>query len=265
MPDPRSSDPAPRTAPYTALAAGYDAVMAHVDYPMWAAYVQRLVRAHHPDVASVIELGCGTGAFAVAFQPFGPPPTGYAYRAYDGSEAMLAVARETARRAGRPIVFARSDFREPVPGPPADLVVLLYDGLNYLLDLDDVAGLLGHVREALVPGGLAVLDQSTPANSLANADGFDDAGEAEAFSYLRTSRYDAATRLHTTTFRLTHADGRQSVETHVQRAYAMDEVRPLVEAAGLVVEAAYDGFETDPAGPGAERVHWALRRPAGPA
>ncbi len=247
--------------PYSALAAGYDAVMAHVDYPMWAAYVQGLVRRHHPEAASVAELGCGTGAFAVAFQPYGPEPDGYAYRAFDGAEAMLAVARETVRQSGRPIAVARADFREPVPGPPADLVVLLYDGLNYLLDTDDVAALLRHVRDALVPGGLAIVDQSTPANSLNHEDGFDDEGETAAFAYVRTSRYDPEGRLHTTTFRMEDGAGRQWTETHLQRAYTMDEVRPLIEAAGLEVVAAYDGFGTEPADETAERVHWVLRRP----
>ena len=248
-------------APYSALAAGYDAVMAHVDYPAWAAYVQGLLRAYAPGARSVVELGCGTGALAVALQPYGPPPGGYAYRAYDGAEAMLAVARETAARAGRPVAFGAADFREPVPGPPADAVVLVYDGLNYLLDTGDVAALLAHVHDALVPGGVAVVDQSTPANSLNHADGFDDAGETAAFRYLRASRYDPDARLHTTTFTLTRPDGSRETETHVQRAYGLGEVRALVEASPLDAEAAYEDFTTEPATEASERVHWVLRRP----
>ena len=245
--------------PYTLLAAGYDAVMAHVDYPAWAAYVQGLIRRHRPDATSVVELGCGTGALAVALQPFGPPPLGYAYRATDGSGPMLAVARRRAAEAGRPIAFARHDFREPVPGPPADVVVLVYDGLNYLLDVAQVDVMLGHVRAALAPGGVAVVDQSTPANSVNHADGFDDAGETEAFRYVRASRYDEGAGLHTTTFYLTTPDGRTATETHVQRAYTLAEVRRSAARAGLAVVAAYDGFSDEPADETAERVHWVFR------
>ena len=248
--------------PYSLLAAGYDAVMAHVDYPAWAAYVRRLLRHHAPEAETVVELGCGTGAFAVALQPHGPAPSGYVYRAYDGSAAMVERARERVRLVGRPIAVGVGDFREPVPGPPADVVVLLYDGLNYLLDLDDVEALLQHVHDALVPGGVAILDQSTPANSLNHIDGFDDAGETDAFAYLRTSRYDAASGLHTTEFRLTLPDGTEAAETHVQRAYDLAEVAELAETAGLTIEAAYDDFTTEPATEDTERVHWVLRRPA---
>ncbi|WP_420457319.1 class I SAM-dependent DNA methyltransferase [Rubrivirga sp.] len=247
--------------PYSALAAGYDAVMAHVDYPMWAATVQGIVRRHHPQARSVAELGCGTGALAVALQPYGPPPSGYDYRAFDGSPAMVEQARETVRRAGRPVALGVLAFGETVPGPPADLVVLVYDGLNYLLDLDAVTALFESVRDALAPDGIAVVDQSTPANSVNHAaDGFDDAGETDAFSYLRTSRYDAGARLHTTEFELTLPDGRRLRETHVQRAYTMDEVEAAAAAAGLAAVAAYDEFEDVPADDATERVHWVFAR-----
>ena len=248
------------TEPYSALASGYDAVMAHVDYPMWAGYVRSLIRIHHDSAQSVIELGCGTGAMAVVLQPYGPGE-GYDYRAFDGSEPMLAVARETARLGGRPVTFAQADFLEPIPGPPADVVVLVYDGLNYLLDVAEVETLLGHIHDALVPGGIAILDQSTPANSVNHADGFDDAGATDAFSYVRSSRYDADAHLHTTECQLTAPDGTVSVETHLQRAYTMIEVGHAIVAAGLTIEAAYDGLGLDPADDESERVHWVLRRP----
>ena len=244
--------------PYSLLAAGYDAVMEHVDYAMWAEHVQRLIEAHRPGATSVIELGCGTGALAEQLQPLGPEPAGYTIRAFDGSEAMIVQAR--AATVASPVTFGVLDFREPVPAPPADVILLLYDGLNYLLAPADVAVLLGHIADALAPGGIAIVDQSTPANSLNHAADFDDAGETEAFTYARTSRFDAATGLHTTTFRLTPPGGPTQTETHVQRAYTLDEFRALVAASPLAERAAYAEFSMRRAGPQTERVHWVLAR-----
>jgi SAM-dependent methyltransferase len=256
--DRRRATGAPRRAdPYTVLAGGYDAVMAHVDYEAWAAYVHRLLRRHHPAARAVLELGCGTGSLALLLQPLGP----YDYRATDTSEPMLRVARRKARAAAVPVRFARADFRALPARPPADAVLLLYDGLNYLLDERDLARLFEGVARVLRPGGVFVVDQSTPANSLNHPAGFDDAGDAGAFTYLRTSRYDPATRRHTTRFRIDTAETTYE-ETHVQRAYERAEVEPLARAAGFAVEAAYDGFSDDPAGAATERIHWVLRKPA---
>ncbi|MDX1421123.1 MAG: class I SAM-dependent methyltransferase [Rubricoccaceae bacterium] len=247
-------------APYSRLAEGYDAVMSYVDYAAWAEYVQFLLERHHPAARDVLELGCGTGTLALALQPLGSAG-GYRYRATDASEAMLAVARRKAEAAGVPIRFAPADFRDLPPGPPADAVLLLYDGFNYLLDPRDVARLFRSALRALRPGGVFVVDQSTPVNSLNHPDGFDDAGATGAFTYRRTSRYDPETRRHTTRFRLETAGGDVHEETHVQRAYTRAEVEPLARAAGFAVEAAYDGFSDDPAGDTAERIHWVLRKP----
>ncbi len=245
-------------APYSLLAAGYDAVMAHVDYDDWAEYVRELLERHHPAARDVLELGCGTGSLARALQPLGPPPEGYRYRATDGSEPMLAAARRVSPGDG--IQYACVDFRAVPSEPKADAVVLLYDGLNYLLDAAEVALLLEGAYGALRPGGVFVVDQSTPANSLRNADGFDDAGDTDAFSYVRSSRYDPALRLHTTLFRFRTPGGREVEETHVQRAYSLDEMEHLVAQSPFERVAAYEDFSLDPATPASERIHWVLRR-----
>src|SRR5690606_22382075 len=146
---PRTTD-AREAEPYALLAEGYDAVMAHVDYVAWAGYVHGLLLRHHPGARDVLELGCGTGSLALALQPLGGAG-GYRYRATDASAAMLRVAERKARAAGVPVAFAQADFRALPTMPPADVVLLLYDGLNYLLDARDVARLFEGVARVLRP------------------------------------------------------------------------------------------------------------------
>ena len=243
------------TPPYAALAAGYDVVMAHVDYAHWAAYAHERLQAHHANPRSILELGCGTGSLALALQPRGP----YRYRATDGSPEMIRMARQKAASTGLPVTFDVADFTDFRVDEPVEAVVLLYDGLNYLLEPDRVAALLRCAHAALKPSGVFLFDQSTPANSINNADYFEDEGRAPHFTYLRRSRYDDASRLHTTTFYLNVGD-EHFQEQHVQRAYDLAEIRALVQTTPFDEMAAYDDFTTDPATDASERIHWVLRR-----
>jgi len=247
-----------RAEPYSVLASGYDAVMAHVDYRAWASHARRLLTLHRPEAIDVLELGSGTGALARELQPLGPLPDGFRYRASDASLAMLDAARSASR--GLPLTFEQVDFRSVPPAPPADAVLLLYDGLNYLVDESDVRRLFASVAGALRAGGVFLFDQSTPSNSLRHAGGFDDAGATGAFDYVRTSRYDRAEKLHRTTFRISFPDGAEVVEEHVQRAYAIREIRSLLSESPLDVVASYDGMSLRPAHRRSERVHWVARR-----
>lgn len=244
--------PAP---PYSALAAGYDAVMAHVDYAAWAGYVHRLLERHRPDFASVLELACGTGSFALALQSYGP----YRYLATDRSPQMIEVAQVKAERAGVPIAFEVADFARFRAEAAADVVILLYDSINYLLEEADVRALLRRVHEALRPGGVFLFDQSTPANSINNEADFEDRGEAGGFAYLRRSVYDRETMLHTTLLDL-DVGGQRFRERHVQRAYAVQAMRAFIEGTPFAEEGAYDGLTMTPASEASERVHWVVRR-----
>lgn len=241
--------------PYSALAAGYDVVMAHVDYELWAEYAHGLIQRHAPDARDVLELGCGTGSLALVLQPLGK----YRYAATDQSTGMLRVARAKAELQNAPIQFEVADFRAFRTDRSVDVVVLLYDGLNYLLEPDEVAQVIRRAGDALKPGGIFIFDLSTPANSENNAAYFEDRGEASEFSYVRTSRYDRNRHLHVTRFELT-ISGATSVEEHVQRAYSEAELRALLDAGVWAEVHAYDGFSTAPAGGKTERIHWVLKK-----
>jgi SAM-dependent methyltransferase len=240
--------------PYDALAAGYDVVMEHVDYAMWAEYVHELIQRHAPRARNVLELGCGTGSLAFELQPLGP----YRYAATDGSAAMIRVAERKAEAFGGDVQFAVADFTDFRVDRRTDVLVLVYDGLNYLTRSDDVRRLFACAARALVPGGHLIFDVSTPVNSANNEADFEDEGEAEGFAYVRRSRYEPEARLHTTDFELTVL-GQTFRETHVQRAYTLGEIRDLLPPS-LEEVAAYDGLTGSPATDQSERVHLVVRR-----
>lgn len=255
MVDPPDASERKSMPPYSILAAGYDFVMSHVDYPFWAAYVHNLLKRHTPDAHTVLELGCGTGSMAITLQPLG----GYHYLATDISAEMINVARHKAEEESANVRFERADFTDFEVDRPVDAVLLLYDGLNYLLDEESMRGLMRSAYGALRDGGVFIVDQSTPANSIKNEPFFEHSDRLGIFSYVRRSRYDAETRLHRTTLDIS-VDDQEFREEHVQRAYGLEEIRELAAETGFVAEAVYDGFSTLPATEESERIHWVFRR-----
>jgi SAM-dependent methyltransferase len=243
--------------PYSVLAAGYDIVMEHVEYDVWAAYIHDLFQQHLPEARTVLELGSGTGSLAFELQPLGD----YSYHGIDAAEPMVRIAREKAEMLGSPATFEVADFTDYRAEPPVDIALLLYDGLNYLLETDAIRDLLRCTAAAVRPGGLFVFDLSTPANSINNAEYFEDEGGEDEFAYLRRSEYDPAARLHRTRFQI-EVDGRKYEEVHVQRAYEMNDIRPLLAETPFEEVAALDNLTSNAADETSERIHWIVRRRA---
>ncbi|MCP2256522.1 Methyltransferase domain-containing protein [Streptoalloteichus tenebrarius] len=146
---------------YREWAPFYDADYAHVRF-------DRVARAFH-DLAvrhgsaehdgqegqgrcRLVDLGCGTGASALAFASLGYRVTGC-----DLSPAMLDVAR------GKPgadrITFVEADLRALPDLGRFDVATAMTDPLSHLLTDDEFAAALAGVARSLVPGGVLVFDQ----------------------------------------------------------------------------------------------------------
>ncbi len=280
--------------PYSVLSAGYDAVMEHVDYPGWVDHIDGILSYHGQKPSRILELGCGTGTFAAlvaerigersstnlhspSAPDFGNRPEGViqsafrsvsSYLATDRSQEMLNEAAYKCAGLDSIVELSICDFNKILPHGPFDAILLLYDGLNYLLAENEVTSLFGRVAERLTPDGLFIFDQSTPANSTNNEDYFEDDGSilllpsdavASRFDYHRDSRYDAESRHHTTTFELcTGSDVFR--EHHVQRAYEREEISGMLAPGPLEAVGSYDDFSLEPSTIESERIHWVCRK-----
>ena len=240
--------------PYSVLASGYDEVMDHVDYRSWAKYIQSLFELHGGLPGSLVELGCGTGAFSFAFSKYCKGR----YLATDGSLDMLAVAREKVHEEHGIVEFEHLQFEDLDLSEDFDAAILLYDGLNYLTEIEQIEQLLVSIQRILRPGGLFIFDQATRANSLNNQSFFEDSGTCGAFSYIRRNSYDPEVHLHETIFEL-DTGKTQYLERHVQRAYLFTEIQDILNASPLEIEAAYGDFSFMLADEKAERIHWVVR------
>jgi SAM-dependent methyltransferase len=135
-------------------AAYYDLLYGDKDYSAEAAHVAALLPA---GTARVLELGCGTGAHAVALARLGLVIDGV-----DLSPAM--VERALARRARLPaelqarLGFTAGDARSHRAGRTFDAVISLFHVMSYQTANEDLLAALATARAHLAPGGHFVFD-----------------------------------------------------------------------------------------------------------
>ena len=241
---------------YDALAPIYDRIMNHVSYDEWVRLIGRVIEKFLPaENPSILELGGGIGVLADILLE-----RGYKYL---GSDRCLSMCRAARRRGVR---FFCADCRAiPVKGW-FDLVLFLYDGINYLPSLDDYALLFNEVWRTLSPGGLFLFDITTEANSLhhfRNYLEFEDWGD---YSYTRRSYYNKETQKQHNDFTIFHQISNNSplyekiIENHSQIVFGASSIARAVPSLLFCVEGIWDGFSFRQFRPHSERIHFLLKK-----
>ncbi|GHU72298.1 methyltransferase [Clostridia bacterium] len=237
-----------------AFAGVYDRLMEDVDYPAWAKHYAGLFQRAGVSVSRVLDCACGTGGMTFALHGLGFKMIGA-----DRSVEMLGAASEKARSMGIAIPFIRQDLRRLAVHKPMDAVVCACDGVNYLLNDEDVRQFAAAAYVALRPGGGLFFDISS-AYKLEHVLGGRCFGEDfEDMAYLWRNLFNHKTRRLTMelTFFTREADGRYAAarETHVQRAHEADALLGLLEGCGFVNVQAFGGIGFDSPKHDAERIH----------
>lgn len=132
----------------------YDIYYRAKDYVAEAAYVTSLLGRHAAaPIASVLDLGCGTGGHCLPWARSGLKVMGV-----DRSETMLAQARKKASEAGLAISLQLADIRSLDLGERFDAVASMFNVMGYQASNEALYGALASARRHLEVGGLFVFD-----------------------------------------------------------------------------------------------------------
>lgn len=270
--------------PYRSFAAIYDQVMDAVPYDNWVEFVDMLLQRERAvaDAAPradaglrasdgqpplhVLDACCGTGNVALRLARLGYQVTGV-----DQSEAMLDVAMakateavEARQIAVQSVNWLCQDVRALALPAPVDAAVCLYDSINYMLTLPDLAAAIQAVAGALKPGGLFVFDsfqrwdadREIPAKQIIQGAGW---------TLVWENHFDRVGRQWRTDLKgVLRRDGKRHrfTEQHLERAYTRTQIKEALIGAKLRLIGAYDGFVDRPVSRYTERVVY-LARAAG--
>ncbi|HLR25793.1 MAG TPA: class I SAM-dependent methyltransferase [Fodinibius sp.] len=235
---------------YTKLAEIYDAVMAEVDYDLWADYLDALMLKHHPRPQSVMELACGTGSLALSLDEL----ECYQISGTDQSSQMIARARQKNRDRMCSVDFSVMDFLDINTEKSFDAVLCVFDSINYLHSPQEILQFLEECQKLLVPQSLLIFDFTTPANSveaisyLNNEEGTTE----NNFRFHRSSTYNTDQQIHTNEFLIQQLENDQSVaaefiERHQQKIYTLSQMLDIIDQTEYQLIAKYDGFEFEEA------------------
>ncbi len=242
---------------YTHLAKVYDEVMKDIDYEDWADFIDAVILKHHEDAVSILELACGTGSLALSLDELDC----YEITATDFSVEMLEIAQQKAAFTDSTVEFRRVDFFDIDVNSKYDIVILLFDSLNYIRDTDSIKLMLNQVKRVLKENGYFIFDFTTPQHSSKYADMMNDQGVTpDNYRFIRISRYLEAEGVHYNEFTIEKlSDDMQHVlerknEVHVQRTYKLSDIQTVVRDCGFEVIAEYDGLDLVPATSNSDRI-----------
>ncbi len=243
--------------PYSVLARIYDRVMSHVNYRHWAEYVEQLINYHGQVAGTIYDFSCGSGTLCSHLAA-----RGWRVAGCDASIDMIKIAankyydKEFGRR------FFSADIRFPPIGKKLDIVVSLYDSMNYLLNEADFRKTLDSVYEVIRPGGLLIFDISTIHNSLTDFANFYQRENYSEASFVRKSKYDKKKQIQENYFEIALKNDREHVfcEKHLQRMYPIARLKEFIRDSKFEMLASYRDFTFRPDIQKCERVHFVLKR-----
>jgi len=244
-------------APYSVLAQIYDFVMSHVNYASWANYITQIAGKHGNHVTRIWDIACGTGTLC-----FKLAEKGFFVAGSDISLDMIKIARDKSVRAESSVPFWCADMRRSAVSFQADMIVSLYDSMNYLMSSDDWARCLSNVHAMLKPKGVFVFDVSTVYNSQRYFRRYVQRERGSGIVYSRKSEFDSKRMIQQNRFeiRLESHPNVVFYEVHEQRIRHLQDILQMVAKSRLALDGCYHGFTFTQGTEKSERVHFVLKK-----
>ncbi|MCX7903494.1 MAG: class I SAM-dependent methyltransferase [Caloramator sp.] len=240
---------------YKDLAFYYDKMM-DVDYDSWLQFLETLFKKYDLDFIdkTALELGCGTGNMTLRLSNLGVKVV-----AVDLSEEMLNVAKNKVKNKG--VIFINEDMVEIDFGKKFDFVFSFCDGLNYLIEDEELFNVLKKVYNHLKDDGFFIFDISSE-YKLKNLIGNNTfTCNEEDYSYIWDNYVDEnIIDMYITMFVKEGKLYRRIDEHHIQRAYSKEEMVNFLKGVGFKHIETYENYSFNKDNETSERITFVVRK-----
>ncbi|MBE6082153.1 MULTISPECIES: class I SAM-dependent DNA methyltransferase [Tissierellales] len=137
---------------YNKFAQYYDELMDDVEYEKWYLYIEEILKKENVNGEDVLEMACGTGNMTKYFVK-----KGYKVISFDSSEDMLSIVYNKLHKYSNLKILNQNmiDFNI---NKKFDIVICVCDGINYILDENDLQRIFISVNSHLKSGGVFIFD-----------------------------------------------------------------------------------------------------------
>ncbi|NIA13360.1 MAG: methyltransferase domain-containing protein [Nitrospiraceae bacterium] len=224
------------------IARYYDRIMDHVDYDRWYSVATALTELLPPGFTH-LDAACGTGKLLRSLREDG-------WRSV-GVDLSLAMVRSARRQTPEPIT-ALADLRRLPFHESVDYVTCLFDSINFLLTLDDIAQAFREVAGSLREGGLFYFDMVTQKMVTDHFDNQEWTEQTGRFATTWRSSFVRETGVAETEVRVTSGAG----GVFLERVYRHEDIEAVLAASGLALLGAYDAHTLQTPRPKTVRIDY---------
>lgn len=221
---------------YSSFAAFYDSLQSDVMYEQRAGYIAKLFKKYDRLPTQLLDVACGTGGFSLQFAKMGMSVT-----AADLSPEMLSVAQKKASATDLDIMLVCQSARDTKLPYAVDGAVCCLDSINHIIDKRELKASFRAVAAAVKDGGLFIFDVNTPFKhrNILSGNTFVIENDDVYCVWQNSDCEKNGTVGICLDFFGKDADGKyiRTTEEFAERAYTDEEIRGMLEPAGLEVVA----------------------------
>lgn len=241
---------------YDVLSTYYDSIMSHVNYNEWSNLIDKIIKRYYPKESrpEILELGGGTGTLGKILKKK------YNYLGSDICFSMAKIALD------KKLPFLCFDAKNIPLKKKFDIIIFLYDGINYFQSLNDYRNVFSTISSSLKNNGLFLFDITTEANSFRYFYDFLDYQQIENTSVIRQSYYDPKKTVQHNDFTFfypdenTHSLYRKVNENHLQKVFKADQIEKVIPGELFETLGIWDGYTMNKFNKYSERIHFLLKK-----
>lgn len=208
--------------------------------------VLKIIKIYDLNVKSILDIACGTGVLASELYN-----KNFEVSGIDISEDMISVAKENVKG----VDFEVADMTEFMLNKKFQIITCAFDSINYLTDDKNIKDALTNILLHLDDDGFFIFDINTPILYKERHFGVIHR-KINEIEFKQILEYDKASKIGKTIFDF----GENGIETHIQKAYSVEEMDKFLLECGFKIMNRYKDFKLSPVDDKAYKIFYVVKK-----